>query len=662
MSVAVQTHPTHRGDDFSRGLGILMFRNRSSTHALGTFILLFVMAWLAMAVAGVLMLHDQHELIVAMSVGWSHILHDLLGRDVGQWAVWTKGGWDKWPPSAILAEPYYRNIADAILRTCWWSLLVSTALAVPTAIGMHRRITRYGRRMIAGKYLRGAVKLEDRELATRIQKRRQASPLRIGRLPIPVTTECEHLAFIGSPGSGKTQEILQLLDRIRERGDAAVIYDSKGIFTAHYYAAERGDVLLNPLDARSRPWSPWAEIEDDMDADRVAHALIPAGDHSTPFWHDSARAMLSAALSKLQRQGQCDLARLLQLLLHAHEAEREAFFEGTDVAQIYDKGGERMRVSVEQNIRTYLRCLRHLPLESGGAEDFSILRHIRAIDTRERQPWLFLPSPLRAKHTSIKPLLTCWMDCAVAALLSCGEHRNRRCWFIMDEVKSLYHVPSLADLMAEGRGFGACIVLGFQDLSQLRKVYGADDAKTMSAVLGTKVLFKIADPETARWGADALGEVELEMVKESTRYDAGEQPSGVQLGSHRVQRHLVMPAELQRQERFRCWVQLSGAWPIAQTTIPDPRTVKRAPIASPIEFADPAKSYAAQIADMPDPPLQDAEDDDGTPNSVASKQARTTGFQASAPPPTAEGDRTEPAESADSDVPPVKLNSNKSDA
>ena len=294
---------------------------------------------------------------------------------------------------------------------------------------------------------------------------------------------------------------------IRARGDAAVIYDSKGTFTSHYYDAERGDVLLNPLDARTRPWSPWAEIEDEMDADRVAHALIPAGDHSTPFFHDTARAMLSAALMQMRgmRGNEPALERLLQLLLHASSDEREAFYRGTDVTQIYDKGGERMRVSVEQNLRTYVRTLRYLPLTSGGADDFSILRHIQGIDGRDRQPWLFLPSPLRAKHTAIKPLLTCWLDCAVAALLSCGEQRDRRCWFIVDEVKSLHRVPSLSDLMAEGRSFGACVVLGFQDLAQLRDVYGADDAKTMSAVLGTKVLFRIADPETAKMGGGCPG-------------------------------------------------------------------------------------------------------------------------------------------------------------
>ena len=178
---------------------------------------------------------------------------------------------------------------------------------------------------------------------------------------------------MGAPGTGKSQAIMGLLDRIRERGDAAVIYDSKGTFTGHYYDAARGDILLNPLDKRSPVWTPWAEIEDEMDADRLAQSLIPAGDHSTPFFHDTARAMLSAAMSKmLPRRGfEPSLEQLLQLLLHGSPEQREAFYRNTDVTQIFDQGGERMRVSVEQNLRTYLRSLRHLPLAEKGDGDSS---------------------------------------------------------------------------------------------------------------------------------------------------------------------------------------------------------------------------------------------------------------------------------------------------
>ena len=627
---------------------MLLFRNRSMGAALTFFVLMALALWLFLSLAGVIVMHSQSEIGVAISVVWASFLLEIVGRDFGEWPVWTTSGWDKWPPSAILAEPYFANLASSVGHTLLWSSVVATGVTIPLAVIAHRAVKSFGRRMLLGKHLRGAVKLADAELAQEVRRRRQATPLQIGRIPLPVATECEHLAFIGSPGTGKTQAILRLLDAIRARGDAAVIYDSKGTFISHCYQARHGDILLNPLDARTLPWSPWAEIEDAMDADRVAMALIPDGGHKEPFFHETARIMLSAALTKLADAGDARLSRLLHLMLHASIEERAAFYAGTEAAQTYDQGGDRMRASVEQNLRTYARSLRYLPLASGGKGDFSILRHIQGIDEREQQPWLFLPSPLRIKHHSIKPLITCWLDCAVAALKSCGERGDRRCWFIIDEVKSLYNLPSLPDLMAEGRSFGACVVLGFQDLAQLRRVYGPDEAKTMSAVLGTKVLFKIADPETAKWGADALGEFEEEIVKESTRYDAaGDTPKGVQLAAQRVQRHLVMPAELQRQPRFHCWVQLSGDWPVAQTRLPDPKAQQRKVVANPIVQADPKTTYAGRIADIPDAATNpEPDEDESTEPEVTTSQAtkRTNGQ-------TSNGGQT-----ATGGAPPHKLN------
>ena len=158
----------------------------------------------------------------------------------------------------------------------------------------------------------------------------------------------------------------------------------------------------------------------------------------------------------------------------------------------------------------------------------------------------------------------------------------------------------------------------------------------MSAVLGTKVLFKIADPETAKWGADVLGEVEEEVVKESTRYDAaGDTPKGVQLASQRVIRHLVMPAQLQRQPAFTCWVQLSGAWPIAQTRLPHPATLQRQVIAPSIAPADPERSYAARIADVPDTPPSTPK-----PAPAAGTTASQPGVASAAEAPTKDGNDT----------------------
>ena len=278
---ATATHPNHRSDDFSRGLGVLLFRNRSMGRALTLFVLLALLLWLFLVLSGVLVLHTQSEIGAALTYGWATLLLEITGRDLGQWPVWTTGGWESWRPSEIHAQPWFQDISGEVGRTLLWSLLLATAAIIPLAFGAHRALKSFGRRMLTGKYLRGAVKLEDQELARLVRRKHQATPIRIGSIPLPAGTECEHLAFIGAPGTGKSQAIMGLLDAIRERGDAAVIYDSKGTFTGHYYDQQRGDILLNPLDQRSPAWTPWAEIEDEMDADRLAQSLIPAGDHST---------------------------------------------------------------------------------------------------------------------------------------------------------------------------------------------------------------------------------------------------------------------------------------------------------------------------------------------------------------------------------------------
>ena len=361
---ATAPHPSHRSDDFSRGFGVLLFRNRSMGRALTFYTVLLSLLWLFLILAGIVVLHSQRQIGAALTYLWASFLVDVVGRDVGQWPVWTSGGWEKWPPSAIIAEPWFQDVAGDVGHSLLWSLLVATVVTVPLGIVVHRAIKSFGRRMLTGKYLRGAVKVSDEELARQVRKKRQATPLahRQGAAAGGQRVRASglhrwprHRQDPGDPGPARCHPCARRCGRhLRQQGH----------LHEPLLRPERGDVLLNPLDARTRPWSPWAEIEDEMDADRVAHALIPAGDHSTPFFHDTARAMLSAALMQMRgmRGNEPALERLLQLLLHASSDEREAFYRGTDVTQIYDKGGERMRVSVEQNLRTYVRTLRYLPL------------------------------------------------------------------------------------------------------------------------------------------------------------------------------------------------------------------------------------------------------------------------------------------------------------
>ena len=52
-----------------------------------------------------------------------------------------------------------------------------------------------------------------------------------------------------TPGAGRPL-IMQVLRQIRERGDSAIVYDPACEYIQRFYDKDRGDIVLNPLDAR----------------------------------------------------------------------------------------------------------------------------------------------------------------------------------------------------------------------------------------------------------------------------------------------------------------------------------------------------------------------------------------------------------------------------
>ena len=98
---------------------------------------------------------------------------------------------------------------------------------------------------------------------------------------IPPGKEAQHFQMMGDTGSGKTQLIMQLLRQIRDRGDVAVVYDPAGEFVEKFFDKERGDFILNPLDARCPYWSPSSEMEVNQEATAIASSLYQPTSTST---------------------------------------------------------------------------------------------------------------------------------------------------------------------------------------------------------------------------------------------------------------------------------------------------------------------------------------------------------------------------------------------
>ena len=100
-------------------------------------------------------------------------------------------------------------------------------------------------------------------------------------LAIPRAIESSHLLIMGDSGTGKSALIRQLLGQLEGRGDTAIVYDPAVEYTPQFYTPKRGDVILNPLDARAPYWSPGDELRHEAEALTLATSLFPIAERES---------------------------------------------------------------------------------------------------------------------------------------------------------------------------------------------------------------------------------------------------------------------------------------------------------------------------------------------------------------------------------------------
>src|SRR5260221_263497 len=83
-----------------------------------------------------------------------------------------------------------------------------------------------------------------------------------------------------------------------ERGDRGIIADPDGGYLARFYAADRGDVILNPFDGDAHKWDLFGEITNDYDVEQLARSLIPDSGASDRTWSQYARTFFSAVVQQ----------------------------------------------------------------------------------------------------------------------------------------------------------------------------------------------------------------------------------------------------------------------------------------------------------------------------------------------------------------------------
>src|ERR1700735_1500008 len=115
---------------------------------------------------------------------------------------------------------------------------------------------------------------------------------------------------------------------------------------------------------------------------------------------------------------------------------------------------------------------------------------------------------------ALRPLINLCIATLVLRLLNEPMRDHKPVWFVIDELASLQRLPQLHTAITENRKSQNPVILGFQGRSQMEARYG-QDAEAMLSQPATKIFLRTTEPRAAKWVSEAIGEVEIERLKES---------------------------------------------------------------------------------------------------------------------------------------------------
>ncbi|EGQ8161570.1 type IV secretion system DNA-binding domain-containing protein [Vibrio parahaemolyticus] len=478
-------------------------------------------------------------------------------------------GRDSLPSSVVINEPLFQEAAVNLLESFGWAFSSLFVLYLPIGVYLIVKAVKRGKEIKEDKYIRGAKLVSAEKLKGEIVEKHGVSDLTLGDFPIPTGFSKKHTLISGTTGAGKSTALTHLLKAIRARGDRAVVYDKKGEFVEMFYR-DGVDHILNPADSRSHQWTPWEEMESPFDADWISETLLPnsnSNSGSEKFFTSAARAVVSAALQNLYLDGPKSLLSLLRATAWNDLELLKELVAGTPAATYFNEDNERTLESIRSTIVDGVRPLRLLK-EENKKGFFSIRDWIAEGDEPNADDsWLFLP--VRESEIEIqKPLISTWIQAAAKGLMARGVNNERTLWIVVDELPSLKKIPALSMLMAEGRSFGAAVVLGIQEINQLEEEFGKNASKTILGLCSTQFHFRLNNADTAEWVCKVLGEAEREEVDEDLNYSADDIRDGVRVSSKRQNRKIVLPSEIMDLPDLSCFAKIWGVESKARIDIP----------------------------------------------------------------------------------------------
>lgn len=330
--------------------------------------------------------------------------------------------------------------------------------------------------------------------------------------------------LLGSPGSGKTVQLLLLLrtivGEIKKPGTEtrAVVYDSKCDLTSKILGMGLPPEkvrIMNPLDRRGWAWDIAKDIRTSTQAADLASVLIPMpkGVKET-YFIETAQKFLRGIIEVFQNAapGKWELR---DVILAAQTTERMALLFSSypptsDLLEDFDP--ERTFKSVKSTLTGKLKALDfagaswHRSKQAGRSFSFK--------DWLDEQSILIVGNSIdeKAPLSSLNALIFTQLGKRV---LSRPDEREEHNFFILDEFRELGRIDFMSDWAGLGRSKGSALCLGFQDIYGLDDVYGKEKAREILGNCANAVILHInsLEPDTQKWAAEVLGQWNYEATQ-----------------------------------------------------------------------------------------------------------------------------------------------------
>ncbi|MBF7074308.1 type IV secretion system DNA-binding domain-containing protein [Glaciecola sp. MH2013] len=299
------------------------------------------------------------------------------------------------------------------------------------------------------------------------------------KITISALRELGNIFIFGQQGAGKSTIIKFMLEQLLKRNDSLFIYDEKLEYTEQFFTGN--EVLISPGDKRSSYWDISKDVTDEASAKAVASVMIQ-GATQDRFWTDAAQVVLTGVLISLMKEEKRwnwhDLSNLVFSDAHSlHERFKMHYKEGANLVEPDSKTTLSILTTLAIQLSWLPALAFHWKSCTNGfsLEDWQNVKHSKRL--------IVAGNPMSYEMSSA--ICAALLSLLTNKIIASPDSTTERFWFVLDELGNMPKTESLKKLLSLGRSKGVRTIAGTQAISQLRSLYGIDDAETISSLFSS---------------------------------------------------------------------------------------------------------------------------------------------------------------------------------